>query len=836
VATVGLHAVTVAGVDISCLVDTVAVHHGRDEPGAQPEASSITVEFTTDADPLPPEVEVGAAVVVTTTTTGNPASTRFTGRVSDLALGWDDQGEGTPDAGVGQLVAVGALADLGRRVVGDAPFPQELDGARVSRVMSLAGITLDPGTSDPGTVQILPRDIDSQPALGVAQGAASSASGVVWETRAGEVRYADAVHRRGVTSSLTLDACDILVTPSWRRTIEGLVNQVSIGYGPIPSEGEQPRYVNESAQSVSKFGRYNYTTTTELAALADAQAFGDLLLARNSTPVWVMASLPVDVKGLDDARYNALLALDMHSLLTLTGLPAIGTAPTSANLWVEGWHETLGWDTHEIELVVSGYCRTSPAPYWDDVDPGWLWGGGLTVIEQRRNLITNPSFEAATTNWYAARGTLSVDTQPAIVGSKVLGYTSTDGTIAGGNYLYHTQTVTPVTVGRTYTYSVYLQPKSAAVVGTGYAWFQWWDASNVYLGIQSKGPSTTTRLGAWTRMTVTGTAPPGAATVQCIVYPGPAVPVGDGFWLDGALLEASPLVGDYFDGSTPDTAINDYTWTGTPNNSPSTLTSAWAEKRRNLATNPSSEPGGTMWPSNNSATQAASDDTTVFRSGTQSRKSVPAGASIGLAGAALLSLYNVGGRTHPVIPGLVYTHSLYVRHNIPTGGRTRLGYAYLDAANAIIGATTYGPYLDMPTPDVWVRVSQTLPPAPANAATFRIIANVYQNATTPALATDAAWADDCLVEQSATVGTYFDGNTPDPSSIENYAWMGAPNNSVSTYATTTTPPGGLPPDLTWDGAACLGPPINVGRWDDQPATLRWDQVPPATVWDTYTGM
>lgn len=374
----GLHTVTVtppggATVDLSCWVDEVAIAHGRDDAGSQPDASTATVGFTvTPADgPLPAAVEIGSTVRVTTTTT--TAHVRFEGRITDVALGWDDAGPATPDAGTGQLIAAGVLADLGRRVVGDTPWPAELDGARVARVMAAAGVTLDPAYSDPGTVQLVARDVDSQPALDVAQAAAQSASGVLWQTRDGLVRYADAMHRKGIQPALTLDSCDLLVTPTWRRTLQGLTNEVSIGYGTAPEGGEQPRYTASNPTSSARYGRYGYTTTTELAALADATALGQLLLVRNATPVWVMAALPVDTDGLDPDRYDALLGLDMHSLVTLTGLPAIGTAPTTATLWVEGWRETLTHDGHEVELVVSGYCRTAPAPRWDDVDPAHTW-------------------------------------------------------------------------------------------------------------------------------------------------------------------------------------------------------------------------------------------------------------------------------------------------------------------------------------------------------------------------------------------------------------------------------------------------------------------------------
>jgi hypothetical protein len=363
------------GVDFTCLCDAVTINHGRDDATGQPEASSATVDLSRDPTgrfPLPPELEIGAVVKVVTNT-ANASSQRFVGRVTDLTLGWEDDGAETPDAAVGQVVCTGLLDDTARRVIGDVPWPQELDGARVSRIMTAAGITLDPLFSDPGHVAVLARDVDSQPALDVARQTAESASGVVWQTRDGEIRYADSEHRRGQTSTLTLDACDLLVTPSWRRTLEGLVNSVSIGYGVDAEGGEQPRVLMSNQASIDRYGTYGLSAATMLATLADAQAMASLLMGRNSTPVWLFAALPVDVPGLDESRTTALLGLDMHSLLAVTGLPAVGSAPTSALLWVEGWRETLTADSHEFELVVSGYCRTVPPPRWDDMNPGWTW-------------------------------------------------------------------------------------------------------------------------------------------------------------------------------------------------------------------------------------------------------------------------------------------------------------------------------------------------------------------------------------------------------------------------------------------------------------------------------
>lgn len=365
--------------DISCWVDEIAINHGRSDSGGQPEASSATLDFTARPEnPLPAFLDVGSVITVTTrlpdTGTGAVESTRFTGRVSDINMGWDDEGEDTPDAGTGQIVAMGVLAELGRQIVGAEPFPQELDGARVARIMGLAGFTLNPSFSDPGTVQILPRDIDSRSALEVATDTAQSAGGIVWATRNGEVRYADADHRRNTAYAFTLDSCDLLVTPVWVRNMAGLVNEVSIGYGVSGDEGgEQPRYVARDDSSRAKWGRFSYSTATELAALADAQAMAQLLLTRNKQPVWVMAALPVDMAGLDPARTGDLLRSDMHTLIQLTGLPSAGLAPTQFPAWIEGWTERLGWGIHEIELVISGYCRTAPPPRWNDIPSALTW-------------------------------------------------------------------------------------------------------------------------------------------------------------------------------------------------------------------------------------------------------------------------------------------------------------------------------------------------------------------------------------------------------------------------------------------------------------------------------
>lgn len=380
---IGVHAVelyanreapTGESVDVTCLIDEVAIRHGRDDSADQPEAASATFNVAVGPGaPLPTELDIGAWLVVTTML-GATSSTRFVGRVTDIAIGWDDAGINTPEAGLGQIVAVSPLADFARRIVGQEAFPQELDGARMARIFAAAGLELDPATSDPGTVELIPREAGASAALEMAQSSALSAGGLVWHTREGETRYADTEHRRGTDIELDLDACDILVTPSWQRNLSGLVNEVSIGYGFAPEGGQAPEpYTARNTDSRARFGEYAYSVTTELATLADASAAASLLLTQNGFPAWLLQALPIDVASLTTAETQALLSLDVHGLIRVSGLPVTGTTPTAIAAWVEGWNERLAWGIHELELSVSDYCRTAPPIRWDDLPAAQTW-------------------------------------------------------------------------------------------------------------------------------------------------------------------------------------------------------------------------------------------------------------------------------------------------------------------------------------------------------------------------------------------------------------------------------------------------------------------------------
>jgi hypothetical protein len=359
--------VLIEGGAVECEVLHASIRHGRDDPTSQPAADSATLELV---GALPAAAVIGAGVTVRGVHPITAAAyDRFAGRITDVSIGWD-----SVDIPTATLIAVGELADMGRRVIGDAPYPAELDGTRVNRAIVAAGVATDPIRSDPGYLTVLARDVDAAPALTVAGDAAYDGAGFVWQATDGAVLYADAMHRRAPDIALELVACDLPLTLAWSQTLEGLANDVAVRYGVPPSGGEQPEVRGADPSSIAAYGTHAASLTTRIANVSDATERLNLILARQAAPAWVLSRLAFELQSpaVDAALTSDLLGLEVHDLLNVTGMPA-GAPMPSAFVFVEGWVETLEAGRWALELIVSDYCRTAPAPTWDDADPLWTW-------------------------------------------------------------------------------------------------------------------------------------------------------------------------------------------------------------------------------------------------------------------------------------------------------------------------------------------------------------------------------------------------------------------------------------------------------------------------------
>lgn len=295
-------------------------------------------------------------------------------------------GSACPPSGtsaIWQTISVTGVADAtGKIDIQFWPYSGAKTGStfRVAQVTVTAAHQIPMGQIDPGTVDVLARDVDKQPALGLLQELAEDCGGLAWHTRDGAICYADNEHRRNTPTSIVLDCSQVLMSPSWGKSTAGLVNDITIGYGLAPEGEQQPTYHVARADSITAYGLLAVSSSTQLATLADATARAEVAIARGALPVWSMPEVPIDlaVPTLDEALTRILLGLEVHSLISVTGLPSQGPS-TTATLWVEGWAERIsslgatGTGNWELVLAVTDYCRTSAFARWDDVPAAVTW-------------------------------------------------------------------------------------------------------------------------------------------------------------------------------------------------------------------------------------------------------------------------------------------------------------------------------------------------------------------------------------------------------------------------------------------------------------------------------
>jgi hypothetical protein len=199
-----------------------------------------------------------------------------------------------------------------------------------------------------------------------------------------------------------------------------------------------------------------------------------------------------------------------------------------------------------------------------------FFAGPLSQVT-RTNLIPNPSFETNTTGWAGSNITVTRSSTFSLFGGWALrGVVGSTGT---NRFIDRSQTDVFVTAGLTYSYScyVYLPATNTEDVSLVLQAFPW-RAAGFLAGITLE-TKTVTR-GVWTRLQGTFTAP--ATTTNCLfrVIRPASWAAGQEIFIDAALLEQSPTVGTYFDGTDadvwPDHTLLSQQWNGTTNNSTST--------------------------------------------------------------------------------------------------------------------------------------------------------------------------------------------------------------------------------------------------------------------------
>lgn len=392
--------VTVSGVDVAAdTVDRLTAERGRDDPFQQPRAGYLRLSLLdpstvpTLLDPVAVEVDhLGQWVPL------------WTGEVSDVDVELQTYGA-LGQVTVANVTAVGPLAKVHRGEVDPDGYPQALDGERIAAVLAGAltrswdtvtadrtwqtepagrtWLTVDgsnPELIDDGLYPVQANLAGRDP-WRIIQQAANDGGGSLYETRDGQIGYADSTRRLAdVQAGGYLEPPDTTVLPGRLRAgvaFGDLANVVELTYstGTVTARDDD---------AVRKYGAVLLErVSTELLEQADAQARADLLVQFRSRDARRVDRLDLDLADADvpDAVRFDLLTVDPGQPLRLTNLPD-PVVPGSWSGFVEAVRLDLDRHAVRLSLTVSPYELSTfggrwlvvpDATRWSDADPTLTW-------------------------------------------------------------------------------------------------------------------------------------------------------------------------------------------------------------------------------------------------------------------------------------------------------------------------------------------------------------------------------------------------------------------------------------------------------------------------------
>jgi hypothetical protein len=169
--------------------------------------------------------------------------------------------------------------------------------------------------------------------LRVAQEAAFSGLGMLYETRTGSIGYADAARRADnadagyapvPAASLSTDGVQVA------SSLSDITNRVTVEF-----DGGVVTVTDDD--SLQEFGLFQTEFATQLVNQSNAELWADRYVGNHSLPVFRADQFRLTLQGLGTALTDSLLVVEPNDALEFTGLPtALGLGATFEG-FVEGW-------------------------------------------------------------------------------------------------------------------------------------------------------------------------------------------------------------------------------------------------------------------------------------------------------------------------------------------------------------------------------------------------------------------------------------------------------------------------------------------------------------------
>ena len=387
--------VTIAGtVQTSTILQDATITYGRNDFFEATQPSYCNLELL-NLDGTSPVVELLDTVVIEVQNSAGTYVKLFTGEVSGVYNRFEGAGLGGKPNTL-QIQAIGALGLLVKRYAGAVAYPEELDGARIQRILEetlfvawedlsntltwndfttetwdnygVQGID----TIDAGRYEVLARPAAIEQAYELTDTTQQSGLGYLYDTPDFEIGYADAERRSAnyATNLIELDANLVNADIQTRLQTADIVNSVVIQYDDPVLE-----VVAQNDTSINNYGLLEEIRSTILAQTIDATEQATNFVNYRGTPKTSLEAVSVNLAHSDmtNTVRDDLLAVTMDSLLYLDNIP-VGLIPEGYfEGFVEGWTWTLGRKNLELTMSVSNSIYSTLDVQWEDYNALIQW-------------------------------------------------------------------------------------------------------------------------------------------------------------------------------------------------------------------------------------------------------------------------------------------------------------------------------------------------------------------------------------------------------------------------------------------------------------------------------
>lgn len=354
----------------------IQISFGRTTIWEQSRSSYATISIlnTTNVDN---SFDMNQVVIVKVKNSSGSDVTLFTGKITNVDNSVQNSGATTTSV-IQTISAVGAFADMSRKIIGGSAWAKEFDDVRMTRIFTAAGVTVDT-VDTPGVYEFMAVTPAYNDAYSLAAQYATQAFGYIYETPTYKVGYANESHR-------FVDARDngFFEIPksyilwggvSSQKTLADITNSIIVSY----RAGNE---IADDTTSQATYGKIGSTVTTELHNSSDALVQAKRYVTLRAYPRTSLSSFTVQVDSptVSNADRDKLLAMAMGKPIKITNLP-IPIKNTTYKAFVEGYRISINQYQMNMVLNTSDYSYSVTPTRWQDVQASLTWATVPSTVQ-----------------------------------------------------------------------------------------------------------------------------------------------------------------------------------------------------------------------------------------------------------------------------------------------------------------------------------------------------------------------------------------------------------------------------------------------------------------------